>query len=215
MVEMKRQFPVQFKSRPKRTVLRDHWNVVLEYENEGTGPWIVDLSHKTRWDFQDSRLDGLAPRNDAVAPAPGACVLKNRRLVNRMNATQAAVWHLGNGPATELSAVTGYTDVTEASIFLSLLGPRIFRIAEKLTALDFTDPKRRTPFLLQGPFSRVACQIVILARDKWGAGMILLTCARGYAGDMVHNILAAGATDGIRPAGEDRFSHWISMGLET
>jgi hypothetical protein len=35
--------------------VRDNWTVALEYDDEGQGPWLVDLAHKTRWDLQDSR----------------------------------------------------------------------------------------------------------------------------------------------------------------
>jgi hypothetical protein len=46
---------VQFKARPTKSEVRDNWTVALEYDEEGQGPWLVDLAHKTRWDLQDSR----------------------------------------------------------------------------------------------------------------------------------------------------------------
>ena len=210
MGDMKRQSPAQFKSRPVKTDVRDHWVVALEFENEGPGPWLVDLCHKTRWDLQDGRIDEQTPSGVSVPSVPGECRFENRILVNRMNHTQAAVWHLGNGRAPELPAETGYTDVSEATVFLALFGPKVFSIAEKLTALDFTDPNRQTPFLLQCPFSHVPCQIVTLARERAGAGALLLACSRGYARDMVHAILAAGAAYGLCPAGENRFTSWLA-----
>jgi glycine cleavage system aminomethyltransferase T len=49
------------------------------------------------------------------------------------------------------------------------------------------------------------------SQDRSG---ILLTCSRGYARDMVHAILDAGAEFGIRPAGENTFNRWL-MDLQT
>ena len=210
MDDLTRQSPVKFKSEPANTEIRNHRVVVREYENEGPGPWLVDLSHKTRWDLQDGRLDEGKPAGVPVPSIPGECKLENRILVNRMNRTQAVLWHLGNGDAPELPAETGYTDISEATVFLALFGRNVFFIVEKLTSLDFRDPNRQPPFLYQGPFSRVPCQIVTLAREADGNGALLLTCSRGYARDMVHAILAAGAAFDLCPAGEDRFNTWLS-----
>ncbi len=209
MVDIKRQSPVTFKSPPAKTELRDHWEVVLEFHRQGTGPWLVDLCHKTRWDLQDIRIGDLKPAGLAVPPVPGACRLEKRILVNRMNRTQAAVWNLAAGGQPEMPADSGYTDVSDATVFLGLFGRKLFAIAEKLSSLDFMDPGRQTPFLFQGPFAHVPCQIVILAREKEGAGAMLLTCSRGYARDMVHAILEAGSEFGLRPAGETAFMRYL------
>ena len=206
MQELVKQSPVQLPSKSALTEIRDHWFVVKGFEDEGTGPWLVDLSHKTRWDLQDGRLNDCTPAGIAVPTTAGDCRLENRVLVNRMNRTQAAIWHLGSTEIPPLPADAGYTDVSEATAFMALLGPKIFAIAEKLTDLDCMDPDRKPPFLLQGPFSRVACQVVILGREKSGAGAMLLSCPRGYARDMVGAISAAGAADGLCPGGEDRFT---------
>lgn len=212
MIDMKRQSPVAFESRPVKTDTRDHWEVVLEYEDEGPGPWLVDLSHITRWDLQDGRLDALNPVGVTIPKVPGDCRLAKGILVNRMNRTQAAVWHLGSEASPEPPLGEGLTDVSEATVFLGLMGPNVFPIAEKLSALDFLDPERQPPFLFQGPFSHVPCQIVTLAREPGGAGALLLTCSRGYARDMVHAILEAGAEFGLRPAGEAAFTRCLERG---
>ena len=73
---------------------------------------------------------------------------------------------------------------------------------------DFADPEKSVPFLLQGPFSHVPCQVVTLERKTERSG-ILLTCSRGYARDMTHAILAAGEEFGLQPAGETAFTRWI------
>jgi hypothetical protein len=94
-------------------------------------------------------------------------------------------------------------------LFLAIVGKEVFSIAEKLSALDFSDPQKSAPFLLQGPFSHVPCQLVTLCREADNSG-ILFTCSRGYAQDMVHAVMAAGAEYDVRPAGEDRFRDWVS-----
>lgn len=212
MVEIKRESPVVFDVNPARTEKRDNWTVVLEYDNEGDGPNIMDLSHLPRWDVQDSALDGITPAGVTIPESPGICTLSDGVLINRMNRTQAAVWHLLN-ESTEMPAESPYTDVTESTIFLAITGREVFSIAEKLSALDFADPQKSPPFLFQGPFSHVPCQLVTLSRDGDNSG-ILFTCSRGYAHDMVHAVLAAGAEFNLRPAGENRFRSWASASLK-
>ncbi|MDO9110460.1 MAG: sarcosine oxidase subunit gamma SoxG [Desulfatirhabdiaceae bacterium] len=207
MLNILRLSPVQF-GPPRTTETRNNWTVALSYDDEGKGPFLVDLCHKTRWDLQDPGLDGLNPLGLQIPVAPGSCSLKNGTLINRMNRTQAAIWHL-DAETPDLPADPGYTEVTESTVFLALFGPRIFSIAEKLTFLDFLDPVKAAPFLLQGPFSHVPCQIVTLEKNADGSGGLLLTCSRGYGHSMVHAIRDAGSEFGLRPAGENRFSAWL------
>jgi hypothetical protein len=208
MAELQRQSPVQFTASPVKAEMRDNWTVALEYDNEGQGPWLVDLAHKTRWDLQDGDIGALSPCDLAVPADPGVCTFAADTLVNRMNRTQASIYHLG-AAAPAMPDFSGYTDVTESTVFLALLGPKTFFIAEKLTNLDLMDPSKAVPYLLQGPFCHVPCQIVTLQKSADGAGGFLLTCSRGYGDSMVHAVLEAGAEFGLRPAGENRFSDWI------
>jgi glycine cleavage system aminomethyltransferase T len=104
---------------------------------------------------------------------------------------------------------SGYTDVSESTVFLSLFGPNTFGIAEKLTNLDFLNPAFTAPFVLQGPFCHVPCQIVTLEKTPDGAGGLLLTCSRGYGDSMVSAVMKAGEAKGLRPAGEVRFMKWV------
>jgi hypothetical protein len=208
MPEIKRQSPVQFKATPLKTEVRDNWTVALTYSDEGEGPWLVDLCHKTRWDLQDHNIGALTVGDQAVPGSPGDCSLCGHRLINRMNATRASIYRLGVG-APETHDAPGYTEVTEATLFVALFGPRAFRVAEKLTNLDCMDPTKKVPFLLQGPFCRLPCQIVILEKQADGSGGFLLSCSRGYSESMVGAILEAGAEFGLRPAGEDRFTTWM------
>ena len=203
-----RESPVRFEGTPLATEQRDNWTVTLAYEEEGPGPWLVDLSHHPRWDLQDGRIDTLSPVDINVPSVPGGSVLENQFLVNRMNATQAAVWHLGTAlPA--MPDAPGYTDVSEASLCLALLGPNVLSIAERLTPLDLCDPKRQAPFLIQGPVCRVPCQIVVLQKRADGGGGLIMTCSRGYGDSMVAAIFKAGEAFDLHPAGENRFTTWL------
>ena len=210
-----RRSPVAFDARPVTTETRGHWHVVLEYvnegENRGKAPWVVDLSHCTRWDVQDGALGKLAPAGVAVPEAPGRCRLSGRVMVNRMNRTQAAVWHL-SGRAADLPADSAYTETTETTLCVALFGPRVFEVLEKLTNLDLQAPGRETPFLLQGPLSHVPCQVVVVNRagdpSQSQAGVIF-TCSRGYGRDMTAAILHAGRSAGLKPAGENAFINWL------
>ncbi|BBO78722.1 hypothetical protein DSCW_61390 [Desulfosarcina widdelii] len=208
MAEIKRESPVRFPVSPKQNEVRDNWTVALEYDDEGPGPWLVDLAHKIRWDLQDSGIGDLTVGELAVPSDPGACTFADNTLVNRMNRTQASIYHLGEATFA-LPDATGYTDVSETTVFVALFGPGSFRVAEKLTNLDFMDPGKAAPFLLQGPVCHVPCQVVILEKTADGNGGFLLTCSRGYGDSMVHAILEAGAEFGLRPAGENRFNNWI------
>jgi hypothetical protein len=209
MSQIKRESPVQFGVSPRNTEVRDNWTVALEYDDEGRGPWIVDLAHKTRWDLQDRNIGDLTPCDLAVPAAPGQCNLVGGTLINRMNRTQASIWHLSADATAVLPDAAGYTDTSESTVFVALFGPKAFLLAEKLTNLDFMDPAKEAPFLLQGPFCHVPCQIVTLQKVADGSGGFLLACSRGYGDSMVHAIFEAGAEFGLRPAGENRFNGWL------
>lgn len=209
MTTMMRISPVQFDVQPTEVEDRDGWRVVKNYEKEGQGPNIVDLSHRPRWDVQDKNVAELAPVEGLTIPAtPGEVVLENGVLINRMNGTQAAIWHLDGETPEKPADMPMVTDTTEATLSLALVGPSVFDMTEKLTNLDLGNPNLTTPRLVQGPFSHVPCQIVVFAnQDKEGG--ILFTCSRGYGHDMVHAILEAGKEFDLRPAGEKRFHAWL------
>ncbi len=208
MENVQRRSAVSFDAAPVNTEARDNWSVVLEYEDEGAGPYVVDLSHRPRWDLQDAEIGGVQSLGIRIPDKPGQCVFENGILINRMNRTQASVWHL-SGETPTLPDDPAFTDTTDSTVFLAVFGPDLFGILEKLSALDFLDSSRQTPFLLQGPFSHVPCQIVTLDKAPGRSG-ILMTCSRGYARDMVGAILDAGMEFNLRPAGEQAFSRWLS-----
>ena len=203
-----RRSPVTFDRPPARTEVRDNWTVVLEYEDQGAGPWVIDLSHRARWDLQDRAIDGIQPWGAGVPDTPGRCAFADGILINRMNRTQASLWHL-KGDRPDTPEGQSFTAVTDVTVFLALIGKNLALLLEKLTALDFFKPLNSPPFLLQGPLSHVPCQCVMLEKSADRSG-ILFTCSRGYARDMVSGILEAGEEFGLRPAGEDAFNRWLT-----
>ncbi|MCF8126052.1 MAG: sarcosine oxidase subunit gamma SoxG [Desulfotignum sp.] len=208
MKDIKRYSAVEFKATPLKNEKRGNWDVVLEYHGEGEGPWLVDLSHRTRLDLQCADLAAKKPFGITIPETPCRSVLEKGILVNRMNRTQTSIYHL-NGETMDIPAEKEYTDVTEATIFVAIFGKDVFSICEKLSALDFVGADQQTPFLFQGPFSHVPCQIVTLSRDGEKSGVVL-TCSRGYGKHMIDAILHAGEEFGLTPAGEARFTNWIN-----
>jgi len=208
MKEIQRISPVVFKSSPLKIEKRDNWDVVMEYKEEGDGPFLVDLSHRPRFDLQDSNLADKKPFELELPETPGNSVLENGILASRMNRTQVSLFDLDGQDDVSMPDESGITDVTESTVCIALIGKNVFSICEKLTALDFMDPLRVAPFLFQGPFSHVPCQIVTLSKEGDVSGLVL-TCSRGYGRDMIHSILHAGEEFGLKPAGEIRFTNWI------
>lgn len=207
MQTFRRYPPVALPGRPLKTQIRDNWEVVLEYADEAGGPHLVDLSHREKWDLQDQNVDRFSPAGATIPAKPGESRLENGFLVNRLNRIQASIWHLSGEPVP-MPSEPNYTDTTESTVFLALIGEKIFSVMEKLTRLDFLDPALATPFVLQGPFSHVPCQMACLGREGEKSG-VLFTCSRGYGKDMVDAILHAGYEFGLRTAGENRLVDWL------
>jgi hypothetical protein len=209
--QIERKSPAMLPGYPARTVQRNHWNVILEYAEEGSGPWLVDLSHCPRLDVQGRDLQGLLPSAFPVPDTPGCVTTGQGIMITRMNGAQACLWVLDTH--TDIPERFEVTDVTEGAVGLALLGKDTFRITEKLSDLDLQSPKYKAPFLLQGPFSHVPCQVIVLQTEP-GKEAVVLTCSRGYAQDMVSALVEAGKEYGLRPAGEDRFCAMLSTSIE-
>jgi hypothetical protein len=202
MEGIQRRSPVQFKPNATKTEKRNRWTVVLEYENEGEGPHLADLSHRPRWDLQDREISRFIPWGVPVPEKPGDCRYQEGVLIGRMNNTQVFIWHL-TGDASEAPPENSLTETTDATVCLAVTGENVFALAEKLSTLDFMRPDLQPPFLLQGPFAHVPCQLVVLDRSSEGGGVLLIACSRGYAHDMVHALQDAGREFELRPAGEN------------
>ncbi len=201
---------MQLKGRAIRSVERDGWEVVLEYEGEeGAGPRVVDLSHRRKWLAQHATLTTIAPWGLATPGEPGQVCRQNGFLVGRMGASQAAVWHLGDGePDGDAGGEPALTDVTDGWLLLGVVGSRVFPVADKLTTLDLAHPALKAPFLVQGPFSHIPSTVAVLKSDG-GDGAFLMACSRGYAHDLVRALIQAGEEFGIRAAGEGIMGRWL------
>ena len=203
METIKRYSPVAFDSKPTETEVRDGWEVVLAYEDEGNGPYLVDLSHIAKWDIQDAHLSQIQPMGTAIPQTPGACIFQDSVFINRLNQTQASVWHIC-GLKAEIPEDSAYTDTTDAFAMLALLGADNFSIMEKVTALDLQPREIQSLFLLQGPVLHVPCQVAILGKDA-----LIMAFSRGYAHSMSEALLEAGSEWNLKPAGELVFSNYI------
>ncbi len=209
MTDIQRVSPIAFRAVALEEENRDNWNVVLKYKDETDGPHIVDLSHRPRFDCQSSDLSAVKPFGIEIPESYGQSIFAKGVLANRMNRTQVSLFNLAGDDTIVMPEESIYTDVTEATLCLAIIGKAVFSICEKLTALDFSDSSKTVPFLYQGPFSHVPCQIITMSREDDHSG-IILTCSRGYGRDMIHAILDAGEEFGLKPAGEKYFTGWIN-----
>ncbi len=197
-----RRSPVSFGAVPAATESRDGWTVALRYEGEDghPGPLLVDLSHRRRWDYQDRRVGTHRPMQLPVPERFGEVGVHGPLVINRMNRTQVAIWHLGDDPPPPTPPQSGFTDTGDGHCMLAFVGRGVPAVLEHLTALDLFDPARPAPFLTQGPFLHVPCQIVTFAPD-----LVVMTLARGYGETFAQAALSSGAIAGLRPGGETAF----------
>ena len=207
MTQMLRRSPVLLNVTASHAEVRNGWEITLEYEREGKGPYLIDLSHCSKWDVQDADLSPFRPWGLDIPETPGQCTFQNGILINRMNRTQAACWHL-SGTNPEVPKESAYTETTDATMLLALVGKEVFSILEKVSALDFLSPEKKAPLLLQGPILHVPCQVVCMAKNNARAAVIF-TCSRGYGACMVDGLLSAGAEWHLHPAGERAFANWL------
>ncbi len=167
---------------------------------DGRGPRLVDLGHRRRWDCQDADIGSRMPMDLPVPPQFGEVAVHGSLVINRMNRTQVAIWHLGEGPSPAAPRDPGLTETTDGHCMLAFAGPGVPRALEHLTPLDLFDPARPTPFLTQGPVLHVPCQIV-----TFGPGLVVMTLARGYGETFTRAALNSGAVAGLRPGREEAF----------
>jgi len=201
-----RYSPVTFKSVPVNKQVHDGREVVLEYENQGKGPFLIDLSHVSKWDVQDDRLSEVEPWGPMIPELPGQCSLQNGTLLCRMNSTQAVIWQLTQRKQV-IPQQPAYTDVTDAYALMAILAKDVFPIMEKVTPIDLSTPGKTLPSFIQGPAFHVRCQMVLVG-EKGGCMAVLLACPRGYGQSIAEAILDVGKEWDVRPGGESAFRHW-------
>ena len=198
-----RKSPVTFSIQPMESRVLDNWEVVQTYENEDQGPFLVDLSHRPKWDVQHGKIDTLRPWMLMFPEAPGQCRLESGKLLNRMNYSQAAVWHL-IGNETAPASDSFFTEVTDGLCLLALVGEQGLSVMEKISSLDLASPKDTPPFLVQGPVLHIPCQVVVMARQR-KPSIVLMAFSRGYGQSMAEGIIEAGDEFGLRAGGEKVF----------
>ncbi len=204
MESFKRYSPVKLPALALRTRSRNGWEVVLEYEGEGRGPFLVDLSHIGKWDVQGEELVSLQPAGLAIPPDSRQCLFKEDFLVNLIKWNWATIWHF-SADMPDFADEYAFTNVTEVYALLAIAGRDVFSIMEKLSPLDFLSTKQSPPFLIMGPVFRIRSQVIVLSREK-NDSAVLVACPRGYGQSMAEAVLDAGKEYRLRPGGEDLFS---------
>jgi hypothetical protein len=203
-VAVMRTSPVVFSSSPLELEERHGWQVVLEYEGQGNGPFLVDLSHCAKWDLQDRELDDRHPWGLNIPGRPGQSLMRDGWLVNRMNRTQAQAWRIDGAMANGLDEPMA-TDITDGLCLLALVGRNVPEIMERITTLDVFAQDRPTPGLMQGPVLHIPCQLVNMGLFG-DTGAVVCGFSRGYGQTMADAVLAAGAPHGLKPGGEGVFT---------
>ena len=209
MERIKRYSPVTFAHLPARTQERNGWEVVLEYENEATGPFLIDLSHIGKWDVQGESLSSIRPAGLDIPKDSEQCTVTDRYLINLIKWNWATIWHFSQD-MPDFAGDFAFTNVTEAYALFALLGEEVFSIMEKVSALDLLSPERKPPFLTMGPVLHVRSQVVVLAREV-DSSAVLVACPRGYGQSMAEALLDAGKEWGLRPGGEDIFTGMVAL----
>jgi hypothetical protein len=199
----RRQSPVQFEVEVVASTQRNDWPVVLEYRDEGPGPWLVDLSHRQRWDYQHTDMDSQNPFGLRVPANPGQVSIQHDMLVSRMNGTQLAIWNLGHNEAEPVPGNAAYTDMTDTHCMLAVIGADSSAVLEHLSNLDLFNPNREMPFLTQGPVIHIPCQVVTLGPD-----CVVMTLSRGYGQTFADSALHAASGCMLKPTGEKQFNSW-------
>jgi hypothetical protein len=203
MDDIQRKSPIRFDRKPAQTENRDGWEVVLSYGG-GNGPFLIDLSHRSKWDIQDGDITRFRPFGLSVPENPGQSRFERGCLINRMNRTQCAIWHL-SGKRPNPPEGEAYTETTDGLTLLAVTGRDVLALMERVTTLDLGAPRLETPCLIQGPILHIPCQVVLFSR-KEEAATILFSFSRGYGQAMAEAMLHAGRNMGLTPGGESDLS---------
>ncbi len=209
MEEIKRHSPITFSQTPVRTQERNGWEIVLEYEDEATGPFLVDLSHIGKWDVQGENLSSIRPAGLVIPKDSEQCIVTERYLINLIKWNWATIWHFSQG-MPDFTRDFAFTNITEAYALLALVGSDVLSILEKVTDLDLSSPNRKPPFFTMGPVLHVRSQVVVLAREV-DSSAVLVACPRAYGQSMAEALLSAGKEWELRPGGENVFTGIVSL----
>ena len=209
MEQIRRYSPVAFRHTPARTEERNGWEIVLEYEDEAKGPFLIDLSHIGKWDVQGENLSTLRPAGIVIPEDTDLCAFTEEYFVNLIKWNWATIWHFSQ-EMPEFADHFAFTNVTEAYALMALVGSDILSVMEKVTALDLFSSNRKPPFLTMGPVLHVRSQVVVLSREVDNSA-VLIACPRGYGQSMAEALLDAGKEFELRPGGEDIFTGIVAF----
>jgi len=199
MENVERRSPISFNIKPVQTENWDGWEVAISY-GTGDGPFLIDLSHRSKWDLQDSDLSRFRPFGLSVPEKPGQCVFEKGVLINRMNRTQCAIWHVaGKRPTQPME--NAYTEMTDGQVLLAVTGKDALGVMERVTTLDLGAPSLTPLCLIQGPVLHIPCQVVLFSRNGDEA-TVLFSFSRGYGQAMAEALLHSGKDLGLTPSGE-------------
>jgi len=197
--------------------MHNGFEVIMDYDNESDkkedAPAIIDLSHMTKWDVQDTHLNEIKPLGQIIPEKPGECnVQNNKSFIFRLNDTQACIWNIHANISPEkpasIPAEPPYTDITDAYALLAITGPSVPSFMEKITNLDLMSPHRKTPFAVQGPILHIASRVLVLQLEKENS-TVLFSFSRGYGQTMVEALLDSGSRQGVYFTGEQLlWSKW-------
>lgn len=182
---------------------RNGWEIVTQYENEGDGPWLIDLSHAQKLDYYHFSLSQDCPLDIPLPEKPGECRIQGRRISARLNRQQAVILNLSRSPISFIEGGS-VTDLTDALALLVIIGPCVFEILETVTTLDLIPTGKNSPFVLQGPVLHIRSLLFLLSAKK-NSPAILLAVPRGYGQSLSTAILQAGEQWSLSPAGEAAF----------
>ena len=209
MIGMIKYSPISFDAAPQNRETRAGFEVILKYREDDDGTVLVDLSHRSKWDLQDRTLNRFRPWELNIPDTPGASHFDAGLLINRMNRTQASVWHLGPQNITSPTEPS-FTDITDGLALLALVGQNVLSLMEKVCRLDLTNPGLRPPVLIQGPVLHIPSQVVLLGQVNQSVAL-LIAFSRGYGQAMAEAFLKICQREGLRPGGEDRFTQWMTI----
>ncbi|OPX40381.1 MAG: hypothetical protein B1H13_07645 [Desulfobacteraceae bacterium 4484_190.3] len=199
MKSIQRKSPIGFDREPVQKENWDGWEVAISY-GTGNGPFLIDLSHRSKWDLQDADLSRFQPFGLTIPGNPGQCVYRKGIIINRMNRTQCAIWHLA-GKQPKPPREPAYTETTDGHTLLAVTGKDTLGVMERITNLDLGAPALTPPCLIQGPILHIPCQVVLFSRGG-GEATILFSFSRGYGQTMAEALLDSGKDLGLVPGGE-------------
>ena len=199
-----RYSPIFLDETPAEVEDREGFRVVLRYEHEGGGPFLIDLSHRPKWSIQDRQLSRIHPYRMDLPEIPNSCALQNGFLLLRLTEYHALAWHLF-GPSTEMPNAFPYTDMTDGNTLLALMGRDIPALLEKAAPVDLWKPEQPLPRMFHGPVLGIPSILAILEQSPTQS-IALLACARSYGQSMAEHLLEIGEGWKMRPAGERIFT---------